>query len=218
MNDQLTQFYKLGVISDIHADCEALDLALQCLAARDVHSVVCGGDLVEKGTGGDAVVATLRNRAIPVIQGNHDKDAISNQQWLRENTEFPDHPLLLQPQTLQYLQTLPKTLYAKIKGVSILVAHGTPLNVYRYLHPYNLPERYHDVIQSTDAQVIILGHTHRPMYVTLAGRHIVNPGSVCGSRLIQGSRTCGVLKLPRIMWDVYSIDTGQNVTPEVIDY
>lgn len=208
--------YKLGVISDIHADNEALDLALACLQAHGVNAIVCCGDLVEKGTGGDVVVATIRSHAIPSIRGNHDMDVISNQEWLRENTESPDNPLLLDDKTLDYLQALPGTLYAKVAGVSVLVAHGTPENVYIYLHPHNPVERYKEVIRSTDAQVIILGHTHIPMHIILEDRHILNPGSVCGNDLIHGSRTCGILTLPAISWEVYSIDSKELIPVETI--
>ena len=117
---------RIGVISDIHADEAALTQALDLLTREKADSIICAGDLVEKGTDGDAVVALLRSHRIPCVRGNHDRDAVSNQQWLRENTDFPDHPLLLKDETLDFLQSLPLTLTASLDGVKLLLAHGTP--------------------------------------------------------------------------------------------
>lgn len=119
---------KVGLISDIHADLTSLLAALDLLQQQQVDLVVCAGDLVEKGTDGDAVVWLIRERQIPCVQGNHDFDAIGNQRWLRENAT-PNHPAVkgrfLNDKTLAYLAALPFALRFEWEGWRVLLTHGT---------------------------------------------------------------------------------------------
>jgi predicted phosphodiesterase len=77
---------KIGLISDIHGDIDALRMALEHL--HDADHILCAGDLVEKGSAGPAVVDLIRERSIPTVRGNHDEMIQGNQQWLIENTNI----------------------------------------------------------------------------------------------------------------------------------
>jgi predicted phosphodiesterase len=61
-----------------------------------------------------------------------------------------------------------------------------------------------------EAKVIILGNTHHPMHIRFNDKHIINPGSIYGNR-DRGERTCGLLKLPECIFDVYDIETGRKL-------
>ncbi len=52
---------KLGLIADVHADLDALQMALSRLKQAGVDSTICAGDLVEKGMDGDAVIDFLQS-------------------------------------------------------------------------------------------------------------------------------------------------------------
>ena len=54
-----------------------------------------------------------------------------------------------------------------VDGITIHVSHGHEIGAPR---PEKLIERY-------DADVIVYGHTHRPLIVRAAGRLVVNPGA-----------------------------------------
>jgi putative phosphoesterase len=71
------------------------------------------------------------------------------------NTDLPDDPSL----TAQFAET--------VGGVSVHVSHGHELGSPT---PANLLARY-------DAQVIVYGHTHRPLVVESGDRLVVNPGA-----------------------------------------
>ena len=68
---------KLGLISDIHGDPVALELAWAHLITMKVDRIVCAGDLVGYGPFPDRVVAFLKERQIPSVRGNHDRWALS---------------------------------------------------------------------------------------------------------------------------------------------
>jgi putative phosphoesterase len=76
------------------------------------------------------------------------------------NTDPPDHPRLA------------SALVVTAAGVSIRVTHGHELGSPT---PARLLERYAE-------QVIVFGHTHRPLVTQVAGRTVVNPGAAGARR------------------------------------
>jgi predicted phosphodiesterase len=64
---------RLGLVSDIHGDPVALELAWAHLITMKVDRIVCAGDLVGYGPFPDRVVAFLQERQIPSVRGNHDR-------------------------------------------------------------------------------------------------------------------------------------------------
>lgn len=66
-----------AVISDVHANLEALRAALAFLDARGVSSIVCLGDIVGYGPQPCECIELLRARGIPCLRGNHDTYAIA---------------------------------------------------------------------------------------------------------------------------------------------
>lgn len=198
---------KIGILSDIHADLQALEAALQLLKQRGAQAIVCAGDLVERGLDGDAVVRLIQKRKIPTVGGNHDRDAIFNQMWMRQNMQV-DHPevqkRLLQPETLKFLRGLPQTLRTTWQGIRILVAHGTPTKKGEYLFSRSPYARFKALALEARADVIILGHTHEPMLTRVQGVWFLNPGSVYGGEE-RGSHTCALLTLPECHFEVLHI-------------
>lgn len=211
----VTDIMKLGLIADIHCDMDGLLRALELVRQHGVDAILCAGDLVGKGLGvkGDAVVDLIDQQAIPCVQGNHDRVAAGNQKWLCENGD-PDHPrlreMLLGKPTLEMLQRLPTTLLMECAGRRVLVAHGSPWSQMDYVYASSPRIVYERLMQQSHADVIVLGHTHRPMNVRFGGLQVVNPGSVCGEDA-GGSATCGILTLPAGRFEVYDLDCGLNM-------
>lgn len=206
---------RIGLISDIHTEIDNLKRALDLLDEHGVMGVLCAGDLVEKGPawGGNAVVDLIREREIPTVRGNHDSSARSNERWLRANAE-PGHPALaerlLSAETLDFLDTLPLKRTYDIRGQRLVLAHGTPWSEWQYVYPNAMPSLCDRLAEETNADVLVLGHTHRPMRIEVADLVIVNPGSVAGTYAMD-SATCAVLALPERVLTVYDIRTGAEV-------
>ena len=77
------------------------------------------------------------------------------------------------------------------EGSSEIVAHGeTP------------------VVQTAQAQIIILGHTHRPMQVHIGSAQVINPGSIYAN-YGPYEQTCGILHLPERTFELWDVQTGQ---------
>ncbi len=63
---------KVAVISDIHANKQAFEAALEAISHSDAAEVWCLGDLVGYGADPDACVELAREHAAVCLAGNHD--------------------------------------------------------------------------------------------------------------------------------------------------
>ncbi|HYO88392.1 MAG TPA: metallophosphoesterase family protein [Candidatus Limnocylindrales bacterium] len=189
----------IGVISDIHGDSAALEIALNRL--EQVHGVacsVCAGDLVGRGPQPDRVVDLMRARSIPTVRGNHDE-------W----------NYVLEVDNKTYLKELPLEWRGALGGRQVYMCHGKPGN--------NLWGLYRDHVSNTllnmmltslNADVLISGHTHVPLYVRVERGVVLNPGSVYTfSNARATSHTYGVLHLDDLSFDLYdvTIPAGEQV-------
>ena len=120
---------RLALISDIHANLEALDETLADIASQSVERIVCLGDIVGYNTKPRECIALLRAAGALCVAGNHDR-AVSGQittetfsataargvDWTRKHLRADD---------IAFLASLP--LKANIDG-KLLAVHGA-------LHP-----------------------------------------------------------------------------------
>lgn len=210
---------KIGVISDIHGDAQALDLALhQLLHFENVSQVVCLGDLVDKGPHADVVVQAIAASGMVCVMGNHDYDNVhGGQDWLRRHIP-PDTPHykanILSEASLAYLAKLPKTVLLPINGYLVELAHGSPSRLDEYIFANSAKRALRSYLKTTASHALLLGHTHQPMMLWINQFLVANPGSVCGGHG-WGSRTFGILSTDPLDFTVHDIETGlQIVLPD----
>jgi len=145
------------ILSDIHANWEALGAVLA--SARAAYDrIVCCGDLVGYGADPDAVVKWVRGNVSSVIRGNHDKACagLEDLEWFNPVARVSAlwTQTVVQPENIEYLRGLPQGP-ERVNGFQIL--HGSPLDEDEYV----LSER--DVAQVApylDCDVSFFGHTH----------------------------------------------------------
>jgi len=209
---------RIGVISDIHAEAENLQLALQRLDAAAVDTIICAGDLIDGGTQCDDVVRLIFEREIPSVRGNHDAKAFNEQAWLRRvMKEYgeTENPYFLESETVARVSQLPLTLRFNWEGVSVLMAHGTPWSNTEYVFPEIPVENAMDVVEAAEADICIFGHTHIPMRLRYQNAWLLNPGSLRRNRT-EDRRTYGILTLPEVQFDVYDLETGEPLSVSTI--
>jgi len=197
-------FLRILLLSDIHANLEALDA---CLAAAPEHDVVVNlGDIVGYGASPNEV--TDRSRALGKIfvRGNHDKAvtglidlddfnpmAAAAAIWTRDE---------LTSENLEWLRTLPHGPVSLPDFPDIHLVHGSPIDEDEYV--VSLGDALAPLITLT-VPLTFFGHTHmqggffandaaadgfRPEYRTVgqpesvalqlkdSTRYMINPGSV----------------------------------------
>jgi predicted phosphodiesterase len=117
----------IAIISDTHANAEALDAVLRDIDARGIKDIWCGGDIVNYGPSPAHVLEKTRERCRVVIRGNHD-EAVGNPAS-PVTIEFRDLPrqtaewtrAQLTPKQLEYLANLP---HQHIEN-GVAIVHGT---------------------------------------------------------------------------------------------
>ena len=172
---------KLGLISDVHGDPGALELAWSHLTVMGADRIVCAGDVVGYGPFPDRVVSFMRERQVSSVRGNHDRWALVRGAGGRDEfgggTPGSD--------TLDYLRELPADLLVAHQTTIAVVVHGSPRSdmefVTRQSHPPRVLRRY---LVDLNCELLVVGHTHQPMWFRCAEGLVVNPGSVVSAARI----------------------------------
>lgn len=199
---------KLGVLSDIHGDPHALELAWAHLTVLGADTVVCAGDLVGYGPFPDRAVAFLTERQVPCVRGNHDRWAVVR--GIGGRDEFGGGTP--SAETLDVLRGLPFDRVLSFEGRVVVLVHGSPLSdmqfVNRSTHPPRVLRAWLDDLR---ADVLIVGHTHRPMWYSCESGLVVNPGSVVSVPVVESSRTFALVEFPELGVTFYDVETGDEV-------
>jgi diadenosine tetraphosphatase ApaH/serine/threonine PP2A family protein phosphatase len=185
------------VITDIHANIEALDVCLADAAARRYDRTLVLGDIVGYGPDPNAVIERVIGLApTAIVRGNHDKIAFGIEQAegfnvsARTAAEWTLHELT--PAHREWLVKLPQG--PTVVDDAVEICHGSPLDEDEYIFDELDARR---AIDSSSQRVCLFGHTHVAMAFRLAGRsiglvtppdaglaiegeskYLVNPGSV----------------------------------------
>ncbi len=168
---------KIGLIADPHANVYGTKAVLAQL--QDCPVLLCAGDLTGYFSFVNETVELLRSNRALCVRGNHD-------QFLFDPSPPADPTLAksaaftreaIRPEVLAFLNGLPNQFALVWDGLKILVCHGSPWDL---LNEYVYPDRASfNKFLTVDADVIVLGHTHRPMVKRVGNKLIINPGS-CG--------------------------------------
>lgn len=197
---------RIGVVSDVHNNAEALRYALAHL--RGCDGVLSLGDLVSQYRASPEVIALVRDAGVLGILGNHEKWVLHPAGERVQRTLSPDD--------LAYLRTLPARRAVEVDGRRILAVHGAPWDhdaddwsTYVYAHDQALLKR----IRESDADVVLMGHTHLAMAVRSGAVLAFNPGSCGEARDRERRLSYGVLDFTAGTATVYQVVPGGEPRP-----
>jgi predicted phosphodiesterase len=205
---------RYGVIADVHANLHALEAALAFLSAQDVDGYLCAGDLVGYGPFPNECVRRVLELPGRCVAGNHDLialDRLSDERcaplaraslrWTRT---------VLDPRARALLAGLP----LGVTEGAVAVRHGSVADPRQYVvtREQALACLRHLGRVAPGVEILVLGHTHRPMAVDARRgsllRHstgtvsltpgeptLLNPGAVGQSRSRDAAARVMVLDL-----------------------
>jgi predicted phosphodiesterase len=164
---------RIAILSDVHANLEALTAVLRDAVEEDCTQCYCLGDVVGYGPNPCECIELLRERNIACVQGNHDEacahpeiawpfnpDATKAIEWTRTQLSSYHRRWLLELPLVRVLPDLGTTLaHASLR---------TP-NEWDYLEEPGVAEASLTVLTTG---VGFFGHTH------VAGLHVVQRGRV----------------------------------------
>lgn len=195
---------RIGFVSDVHGDAEALATALAALQAHGCRHVWCAGNLVHYGYDADAVIRLLETHGVTTIRGNHDR-------WALEQKAMGDTSYRLEQESWRYLQSLPASAARTFWGSRVAMFHGSPAGDMDALYAGHLDvERAAALLDRTAADVLVVGHTRLPTVIRVGERLIANPGAVgrhaevVARRPVTGG-SYGVLEVPRRRFRIFDL-------------
>ena len=184
---------KILVISDIHANCEALKVLVPYFELAD--KVFCLGDMVGYSCAVNECIDILREHECVCIQGNHERYLIegveSQIKYLNESVLFgiqyaKEH---ITEDNYKWLKGLPLSIGHSEEGASILMVHGSPFDpINDYVYAGNTDFS----VWKFKYDFILLGHTHRELCNHVGDSVILNPGSVGQARDHEG-KACAIM-------------------------
>ncbi len=192
---------RIAVLSDLHANAQALEAVVTDLIAQGCEHVFCLGDIALAGPQPREVVDYVMSQdgTWTVIQGNTDKMiaqygpdvmAFLEAQYPVMANALADDVQQLDDSHRAYLANLPPMLSLEVEGCSVLLVHGSPRANNEDILPEMPLEIVEEIIAGTTEKLILCGHTHVPCgYQTNTGQTVVNVGSV-GRPMTSDPRAC----------------------------
>ena len=174
---------RVAVLSDLHANLPALEAVGKDLEERRVDRVWCLGDVVGYGADPVACLEWVARRADVVLKGNHD-EAVAAGQMRSFNPLAAQaarlHAQVLTPPQRDQLYGWPERVEQEAAGTRALLVHGSPDDpLYEYVQPADAGRGLHR--WQGVADVILMGHTHRPFAAELRSAPGAGAGASAGA-------------------------------------
>jgi putative phosphoesterase len=180
---------RIAIFSDIHGNIQALDAVLADIDAQQVDTVFCLGDLVGYGASPNEVIGRIRARGFPTIMGNYDdgvgfdRDECGCAYREESERERGDRSLAwtkkhVWSENKMFLQSLVPEIRFDAEGKRVLLVHGSPRKMNEYLFEDRPHSSFQRLAASSNADLIVFGHTHKPYVKDVDGVRFLNVGSV----------------------------------------
>ncbi|MGC8926850.1 MAG: metallophosphoesterase family protein [Myxococcota bacterium] len=152
---------KIGVISDIHANLEALEAVLRSLETDRVDKIVCLGDIVGYGASPRECCEIIMSVCDICVIGNHDAAIIDRMDYSyyydAAHTVLDWTKTQLNDACKEYLKKLP--YFVEFDG--IMLCHGSPVDAQSFEYIFSI-EQARTIIPYFDklSPLTLIGHSH----------------------------------------------------------
>ena len=221
---------RIAILSDIHANITALEAVLDDLKQQHAEAVYCLGDLVGYAAFPNEVIDRIQRGGTPTIVGNYDdgvgfdRDECGCAYRDPEEQRLGDLSLRWTQRTVTsdrkaFLRSLVPEIRFEADGKRFRLVHGSPRRMNEYLFEDRPLSSFQRLAATSEADVLIFGHTHKPYTRRVDNVLFVNAGSI-GKPKDGDPRACYVVmdttgdvavEFRRITYDV---DTAANAIRE----
>lgn len=185
---------KYAVLSDIHSNLEALEVALKRIDRERADGVFCLGDIVGYGPNPNECIEKVRTLCRAAVLGNHDAALTGHtpihffNSYARDAIEWSER--IITEDNLEFLKSLPLTH----REDGLLMVHATPKDpeAWNYIHTETEAGPQFDYL--SDDTTALIGHSHIPAVFERRERkqRIINVGSI-GQPRDRDPRACCVI-------------------------
>ncbi len=182
---------KIGVITDIHNNIDALNAVLDELYSLGVEKIVCSGDIIGIGPRPEETVNRIMflQDNIECVRGNHDNYLINGIPIAVPNDEMMDYGEMehhkwehrkLSQESINFIKALPYTKILKICGKTIYISHYSINEDSKYVNYTSNPslDDLKTMFQNVEADIIVYGHNHAPSINRESNKWYINSGSL----------------------------------------
>ncbi len=184
---------KIGLISDIHGNLQALTKVLDELHSLHIDLILCAGDLVCYGAHPNRVIDVLTTAGVASVAGNYD-DAVgwelptaSNKPSSAKTEPIKQAALdwtkhRITAANRRYLRSLPWSMHYRFGETKVYIVHAGLQRLDEW-YPGDDSDKLRQLVEAIEVDVLVIGHTHQQFSRQIQGRNnrttlVINPGSV----------------------------------------
>ena len=171
---------KIAALYDIHGNVPALDAVLAEVEAEEVDLIVVGGDVAYGPMPAETLdrLAALGDR-VRFVMGNGDRELVET----FDGAAGEDDDYAVQRAwVVQRLSRAHRDALAAyeptVSAGGVLFCHGSPRSDSETITTLSDDARIEPMLAGVAEEVIVGGHTHRQFDRTVAGKRLINAGSV----------------------------------------
>lgn len=165
---------RIATLYDVHGNLPALEAVLAEVPAD--ATIVVGGDVAAGGAQPSETLERLRALGDRVvwIRGNADRELTPGEPGLAPEGVLDATRAALTEEQIAFLHSRPPTVQID----RVLFCHATPCNDVDIFTERTPVEHLEAIFADVDADVVVCGHTHSQFERTIAGKRVINSGSV----------------------------------------
>ena len=224
---------KIGIITDIHSNIDALKAVFKEFKEKNIDKVICLGDIIGIGPYSHECTKFLiekKDMMISWILGNHERylidgipkthHSIPNGTKTRKIEyacyEWNHSQLTIEENEFLKSRPIEDTLY--IEGLKIVIEHYPYNASHEFAGYYNSPsfDEVRNLFRCKDANIYIYGHTHERCINEKNNVIYINPGSV-GCPLNTNKALYGVLDINNGKYEYRSYEAEYDIKKVIKD-
>jgi diadenosine tetraphosphatase ApaH/serine/threonine PP2A family protein phosphatase len=154
---------RLGILSDIHANYEALSASVEAFKSEGIREYYCLGDTVGYGGSPNECADVVRDLVKATILGNHDAAVAGRMDYSyyyeAARNALDTHAQLLSKENMDWLRSLPYQV--RLDSCDVLLCHGSPVRLEEFEYIF-APEQARECLPMYDelAHITLIGHSH----------------------------------------------------------
>ncbi|MBI4171453.1 MAG: metallophosphoesterase family protein [Actinobacteria bacterium] len=169
---------RIAVISDVHSNLHALQAVLAAIDAEAVDEVWCLGDVVGYGPRPNECCALVRERASLCLAGNHDLGVIGTIDLALFAGEAGAAVRWTQAALSDDARGFLAGLEPSGRAAGVELYHASPRDpIWEYVLG---PEQALAALAVTAAPLVLIGHSHIPLALSLEGMRLVGGSAAAG--------------------------------------
>jgi predicted phosphodiesterase len=211
---------RLIVLSDVHGNCFALEIALADIRQTGFDRIVCNGDMIQGGPQPHETVQLLREMNCSIVMGNSDA-------WLMTGVETDAHLISeerrkkldevrewslskLDEDDRAFIRSFQPTVSVDLgQGRSLVAFHGSRTSFDQVLLPSTEEDEFQEILKPYSNSILTGGHTHLQFTRRLrdSQNFFFNPGSIGVAYNHEQSNDAGYLD----PWAEYAVLTVEGL-------